>query len=60
MPIYKYRCSKCGKELREIKPVREADEPMKCPDCKTEMKRIFGTVRLNFLGKDFQTKEGLK
>jgi putative FmdB family regulatory protein len=60
MPIYKYRCSKCGKELREIKPVREADEPMKCPDCKTEMKRIFGTVKFDFRGDGFTTKVGLK
>lgn len=60
MPIYKYRCPKCNRELREIKPVHEADEPVKCPDCGTEMKRVFGTVKLDFRGSGFQTKKGIK
>lgn len=60
MPIYKYRCPKCGRETREIKLIKDADEPVKCPDCGEKMKRVFGTVRLDFRGKGFQTKEGLK
>jgi putative FmdB family regulatory protein len=60
MPIYKYRCPKCGGETLEIRMIKEADAPVKCPDCGAEMKRVFGTVKLDFRGSGFQTKKGIK
>lgn len=60
MPIYKYQCPKCGEEIQELKRLKDADKVVRCPKCKAEMKRIFGTVRLDFRGDGFTTKMGLK
>ena len=35
MPIYEYRCSKCGHELEALQKI--SDDPLKkCPDCEQE------------------------
>lgn len=33
MPIYEYRCQKCGKDFELMRPFSKADEPAPCPDC---------------------------
>ena len=33
MPIYEYWCSACEKEFEQMRPMSQATEPAKCPDC---------------------------
>lgn len=33
MPIYEYRCRKCGKVFETIQKVDEGGENLKCPSC---------------------------
>jgi putative FmdB family regulatory protein len=33
MPIYEYRCRKCGKLFEKIQKVGEGGDSLKCPDC---------------------------
>lgn len=33
MPIYEYRCPKCGTDFELMRPFSEADKPAPCPNC---------------------------
>lgn len=44
MPLYEFRCNRCGKIVEKRQPV--ADVPPVCCGCKTE--RVFSTVNLSF------------
>ena len=33
MPIYEYRCRKCGKIFEKIQKVNEGGESLRCPYC---------------------------
>jgi len=35
MPIYEYRCGKCGHLFEELRSYRERKAPAACPKCKT-------------------------
>ena len=39
MPIYVYKCPKCGKEWERRKPMAEMDDE-KCPKCGEPAKRM--------------------
>ncbi len=44
MPLYEYRCEKCGKSFEKLRRMQDADEPLQCPDCRSgEVKRLFST-----------------
>jgi putative FmdB family regulatory protein len=36
MPIYEYRCLKCGEKFEEFRRISEADQKAKCPKCQSE------------------------
>jgi putative FmdB family regulatory protein len=39
MPIYEYKCKKCGKITEELQPIN--DDPLTtCPHCSGELKRL--------------------
>ncbi len=53
MPIYEYRCKKCGYKFEELVLPGEK-EPEKCPKCGGELERLFGTgVGFIFKGSGF-------
>lgn len=33
MPIYEFRCTKCGSEFEIMRPFSQSDAPAKCPRC---------------------------
>ncbi|MDY5932117.1 MAG: FmdB family zinc ribbon protein [Candidatus Ornithospirochaeta sp.] len=41
MPIYEYRCTRCGKRFELIKSFSDDAEHDICPDCKADANRIF-------------------
>lgn len=41
MPIYVFKCIKCGKTLDIVRPMRNSDEPCICQGCGTSMVRDY-------------------
>jgi len=53
MPIYNYKCKKCGKEI-EVLVLPNEKEPTKCPYCGGELVKVYrGSVGLSFKGSGF-------
>ena len=40
MPIYEYYCQPCNGIFEEIRPMREASDPVPCPQCYADARRI--------------------
>ena len=56
MPIYAYKCIKCGNEFDVTQKVD--DEPVKeCELCKGEVKRVFHPVGIIFKGSGFYSTD---
>jgi putative FmdB family regulatory protein len=53
MPIYEYRCTKCGHELEAIQKITE--EPLlKCPECKKKsLEKLISTGGFILKGEGF-------
>ena len=43
MPIYEYYCQHCNGIFEELRPMREASEPVPCPECYKDAGRIMPT-----------------
>lgn len=49
MPIYEYKCLKCGSVLEALQKV--SDKPLKkCPKCKGPIKKVISPPALQFKG----------
>jgi putative FmdB family regulatory protein len=45
MPVYEYKCEKCGAKFEILRGITAENEEVKCPRCSTEKpKRLFSTV----------------
>jgi putative FmdB family regulatory protein len=41
MPIYEYECRECGERFSLLRPMREMNEPARCPRCEApEARRL--------------------
>lgn len=43
MPLYEYYCQPCNGIFEELRPMREASEPVPCPECFRDADRIMPT-----------------
>lgn len=43
MPLYEYYCEPCDGIFEELRPMREATEPVPCPQCYKDAQRIMPT-----------------
>lgn len=44
MPLYEYRCQKCGKRFEMLRRMQDADRELKCPECRSEeVERLLST-----------------
>ena len=43
MPLYEYYCEPCNGVFEALRPMREAAEPVPCPECYKEGQRIMPT-----------------
>ncbi len=56
MPIYEYRCEKCGKEFEEHQSIH--DKPLKeCKYCKGPVKKLISRVGIQFKGSGFHVTD---
>lgn len=52
MPLYEYKCAKCGQRVEIIQ--RVSDPPYSiCPKCGGEMKKQFSSPAIQFKGSGF-------
>ena len=56
MPIYSYKCSKCGKVFEKFQKVGE-NSKIYCEDCGGEAVRLFLPVGVIFKGSGFYTTD---
>jgi putative FmdB family regulatory protein len=52
MPVYEYRCKKCG-TTHEIEHGVNAERPTSCPKCGGQLVRVFHPVGVVFKGTGF-------
>ncbi|HLH18719.1 MAG TPA: zinc ribbon domain-containing protein [Bryobacteraceae bacterium] len=44
MPLYEYRCRKCGQRFELLRRMQDADRELVCPECRSqEVERQFST-----------------
>jgi len=49
MPLYEYKCEKCGKDIEEL--VKSCEAVVKCPVCGEPMKRVYSGKMYSSTGK---------
>ena len=52
MPLYEYFCEPCNGIFEELRPMREATEPVPCPECFKDAPRIMPTSFSAFTFRD--------
>ena len=61
MPIYEYRCSKCGKDFELMRPFSQADELSPCPSCGAAGEKLISNFASTFgFGVQGPTKQPLR
>lgn len=46
MPIYEYRCEKCGRKFEKLRRMDDADRDLQCPHCESEeVQRLLSSFR---------------
>ena len=44
MPLYEYRCQKCGKRFEMLRRMQDSDRDLECPECQSEdIERLLST-----------------
>ena len=43
MPLYEYKCERCGGTFSDLRRTAEREHPIACPDCGGSGKIIFST-----------------
>jgi putative FmdB family regulatory protein len=44
MPIYEYRCEKCGQKFEKLRRMADADGELECPDCASgQVRRVLSS-----------------
>lgn len=56
MPIYCYKCDRCGAQVEKIQKFGECSSE-KCPDCSGRMDRVIGPVAVVFKGSGFHVND---
>ena len=64
MPLYEYRCKKCGHHFEKIQSFSAPDEK-ECPECKGEVERLISAPAFQFKGagwyvNDYGGKSGAR
>jgi len=56
LPIYEYRCLKCGHQFEKLQKI--SDQPVsRCEKCNERVTRVFHPVAIHFKGSGFYTTD---
>jgi len=56
MPIYEYRCQKCGHHLEVMQKM--SDKPLtKCPECKGKLEKLLSPTGIQFKGSGWYVSD---
>jgi putative FmdB family regulatory protein len=56
MPIYEYRCQKCGHHLEVMQKM--SDKPLtKCPECKGKLEKLLSATGIQFKGSGWYVSD---
>jgi putative FmdB family regulatory protein len=56
MPLYEYKCKKCGHRFERIQSYSAAD-PTECPVCQGEVERLISAPAVQFKGSGFYSTD---
>ncbi|GBE58277.1 zinc ribbon domain protein [bacterium BMS3Abin01] len=56
MPIYEYRCLKCGHQFEKLQNISD-DAVKRCEKCGEQVTRLFHPVAVHFKGSGFYTTD---
>ena len=56
MPLYEYRCKKCGHQFEKIQSFTAPDEK-ECPVCKGEVERLISAPAIQFKGSGWYVND---
>jgi len=59
MPLYEYKCPKCGSIFEEFRSISKMDDPIKCPSCTTDSQRNFSvgdSIGIVYIGEHWPNK----
>ncbi|MHB0915538.1 MAG: FmdB family zinc ribbon protein [Thermoleophilia bacterium] len=56
MPIYEYRCLKCGHQFEKIQKISDT-AASKCEKCGNRVTRVFNPIAIRFKGSGFYTTD---
>ena len=56
MPLYEYRCKKCGHQFEKIQSFSAPDEK-ECPECKGEVERLISAPAFQFKGSGWYVND---
>ena len=56
MPLYEYRCKKCGHQFEKIQSFSAPDEK-ECPVCKGEVERLISAPAIQFKGSGWYVND---
>jgi putative FmdB family regulatory protein len=60
VPVYEYKCTKCGEREEHILPAYDSPAPTECAACKGPLKKVFaGRVNVQLNGWGFSKTDGL-
>lgn len=57
MPIYEYRCAKCGYECDSVFPVGRARKSVHCQGCNGRAVRVYSAPSIRFIGSGFHNTD---
>jgi putative FmdB family regulatory protein len=52
VPTYEYACKSCGEHLEVVQSFKD-DALTECPNCKGELRKVFGSIGIAFKGSGF-------
>ena len=51
MPIYEYRCKKCGKQTEVLMRSSSDKQPTRCAECGGRLEKLFSSPAIQFKGE---------
>jgi putative FmdB family regulatory protein len=56
MPIYEYKCEKCGKRFEKLQKI---SDPLckKCPHCEGKLRKVMSSPAIQFKGNGFYVND---